>query len=656
MSEQHQEQPGDVKTVQRFVAFLGVYILLVSQFLAFSQEVVDGVLIPPYTMVGIVGVLIIISSQFITPRPFWLKVSLHPLFSEKVFWIFAAILFSILAAGATVSFSLYTRVNYIPVLTVWFLGAVCFVYAFLRTSTDIKPGAVVEWFKTNRNELLLVLFVTALAVAIRLYKLGELPRVLDGDEGNIGTFALSTSTSALRNPFALWENLGALYLQSINLSMRFFGVNAFGLRLMAALGGIMAIPSVYLLARWLGGRRIAFIAAFILAFSHSHLHFSRIVSVTYIQDTWLIPLELYLLLSGLEKRESWRSALGGILLALHYAIYLSSQIVTALVVVYMLVVALFYWTWFKQRIAQALAFWGGFVFTALPSLMYIISHPDEFLNRINNAGTFQSGWLEGAVQGTGQSVPEILFGRVVHAFLALFYYPAIDFYGSEAPMLSMISTVMFLAGLGIVLWRIRNPGFLLLNGYFWGATVSIGIFATPPSADSYRMLMALPAAVIMAAIGLDEILTMMGIGWKSMRNAYVFAVSTVLISLVVFNLWTYYADFVGRCRFAENQVGRFASYLGIRLDEIDNDNRVYMLSDNLFFYGSHASAQFLGKNRAPINFPESIDVLEAVSGETIIAPPPRIAELEEWARAHPGGKLHYEYDCETTILFSYEVP
>ncbi len=654
MSEQHQEHSGDVKTVQRFVAFLGVYILLVSQFLAFSQEVVDGV--PPYTMVGVVGVLIIISSQLITPKPFWLKVSLHPLFSERVFWIFAAILFSVLAAGATVLFSLYTRVNYIPVLTVWLLGAMSFVYAFLHTSTNIQPGTVVDWFRTNRNELLLVLVVTALAAAIRLYRLGDLPRVLDGDEGNIGTYALSTSTSALRNPFALWENLGALYLQAINLSLRFFGVNAFGLRLMAALGGIMAVPSSYLLARWLGGRRIAFIAAMILAFSHSHLHFSRIVSVTYIQDTWLIPLELYLLLSGLEKRESWRSAVGGILLALHYTIYLSSQIVTALVVVYMLVAALFYWAWFKQRIAQALAFWGGFVLTSLPSLIYIFRHPDEFLNRMNNAGTFQSGWLGMTMQATGQSVPEILFGRVVHAFLALFYYPAIDFYGSQAPMLSMISTVMFFAGLGIVLWRIRNPGYLLLNGYFWGATVAIGVFATPPSADSYRMLMALPAAVIMAAIGLDEILAMMGIGWKSMRNAYVFAAATVLVSLVIFNMWTYYADFAGRCRFAENQIGRFASYLGIRLDEIDNEHRVYLLSDDIFFFGSHASAQFLGKNQPAINFRDPVDMLDVVSGETIIASPPRIAELEEWARAHPGGQLHYEYDCEATILFSYQVP
>lgn len=166
------------------------------------------------------------------------------------------------------------------------------------------------------------------------------------------------------------------------------------------------------------------------------------------------------------------------------------------------------------------------------------------------------------MQITGQSVVEILFGRVTHAFLSLIYYPAFDFYGSPAPMLSMISTVIFLAGLGIVLWRLKHPAYLLLNGYFWAATVAIGIFAIPPSADSYRMLMALPAAMIMAAIGLEEILEMLGITWENKRYAYTVSVCIVFVSLIVFNLWTYYFDFAGRCRFASNTEGRFASYFG----------------------------------------------------------------------------------------------
>ena len=51
-----------------------------------------------------------------------------------------------------------------------------------------------------------------------------------------------------------------------------------------------------------------------------------------------------------------------------------------------------------------------------------------------------------------------------------------------------------------------------------------------------------------------------------------------------------------------------------------------------------------------------IDMLEPISGETIIANPERIPELEAWARLHPGGSLHYRYDCSNTILLAYQVP
>ena len=654
MTETKPEIGGDVRNIRRFVAFWGIFFILVSQFLIFSNPEDDAVIFPPYTWLAVLGVVILVTSQLIRPTLFLQKLSTWFIFQERVFWVLAAILLSVLATGAALNFMLYTRLNYIPVITIWLLSAGAYVYAFFNISLDAK--VVLKWIRKNRAEILSVAVVTLIAAAFRLYRLGEVPRVLDGDEGRIGFVAQTTVSGLLANPFTLWENFGAMYLQFIYLSMRFFGVNAFALRFVPAIGGILAMPSLYLLARWVGGQRIALITIIIFAFSHSHIHFSRIASVAYIQGTWLVPLELYLLLSGLEKRESWRTALSGILLAIHFSVYLSAQVILGLALIYMLIAFLFYRPWFKLRLSQAAVFGGGFLLTILPAAYYFFNDPNEFFNRLGENGTFQSGWLELTMQLTGQSVIEVLFGRFVHAFLSLIYYPAVDFYGSSSPMMSMVSSTMFLAGVGIALWRIRNPAYLLLNGYFWGATFSIAMFAIPPAADSYRMLMALPAALIMASLGLDQILELLGLGSKTARNAYIFSVSAILTSLLAFNLWTYYGDFAGQCRFGGNLPGRFASYLGGYAKTIDNELSVYLLSDDLFFYGSHASTDFLSGRRKITNFPDLIDLLNPVSGETIIANPARIAELEVWARAHPGGQLHYRYDCDNTILLAYQVP
>jgi len=259
------------------------------------------------------------------------------------------------------------------------------------------------------------------------------------------------------------------------------------------------------------------------------------------------------------------------------------------------------------------------------------------------------------MQSTGQSAVAILFERVVHAFMSLIYYPALDFYGSSTPMLSMISATLFLLGLVVALWRTRSPAYLLLNGYFWGATLSVGIFAIPPSADSYRMLIALVPAFVMASIGLECLIEMFGLSWENTRVAYLVSTSAVLISLLFFNMWTYYGDFAGQCRYTSGPVDRFASYLGSNVKTIDNELPVYLLSNSLYFYGSHGSTDFLSQRRPITNFPDPIAALSPVSGETIIASPDRIPELETWVHDHPGGKLHYEYDCQTLILMSYQV-
>ncbi|HQV95494.1 MAG TPA: hypothetical protein PLF41_13605, partial [Anaerolineales bacterium] len=220
----------------------------------------------------------------------------------------------------------------------------------------------------------------------------------------------------------------------------------------------------------------------------------------------------------------------------------------------------------------------------------------------------------------------------------------------------VVSSVLFLVGLGVSLLRVRLREYLLLNGYFWGATLSVGLFAIPPSADSYRMMMAFPAALVMCAIGLDQVLEIFGIGWQNSKKAYAFSVSVVLLGLLFLNGWTYFGDFAGQCRFGGNLAGRFASYLGSYVRTVESESPVYLLSDGQFFYGSHASTDFLSRLRPITNHPDPIDSLHAIKGETIIANPDRIKELEDWVRLNPGGEVHYVYDCKNTILMAYQVP
>jgi hypothetical protein len=643
------------KKANRIFSFLGIFIVFLAQVFAYATPPYIGNDLPTAFLGTLLGMLIIIFAEFYRP-PLALQKAIARLeLSKPTPWVIVAIIFSLLAVLSMQLFQEYERTNYIPVLTFWLFAGFCFVAAFVDNLPSLKQ--IRSWLRSHRTEIVALAIVTLIGFALRFYDLGLIPRVVNGDEGRVGIFALLTRGDRYANPFALWENFGAFYLQIVNASLQIFGVSTFSLRLPAAIGGTLAIPALYLLARQIAGHRIAILAASLLSISHAHIHFSRTVAVAYIQGTWLIPLELFLLLRGLKTRNSSLAAASGILLAIHFSVYLDSQIIAAMVLTFMLIAFIFLRSWIKPAARQMAAFWAGFGIMILPELTYILQHPEQFFDRLNNAGTFQSNWLGDMLATTGQSAFQILGESVVHAFFSLIYFPAFDFYGAQIPLLSLISGAFFLLGLAIAITRTHSPGYLLLNGYFWAGTIAVGMFSTPLSASSYRMLIVLPAAFLLAAIGLDYALIVLGLGWIKNRVAYIVVVGLTLFSLFVFNIWAYFFTFAGQCLYAQDSgPARFASYLGNYVSTVDLEDNVFLLSDETYIYGSHASVDFLSGGHPIINVFDPVDSLEPTPDQVIIAGPSRIAELRTWADDHPGGDLHYEYDCRNEILLAYEFP
>jgi hypothetical protein len=131
----------------------------------------------------------------------------------------------------------------------------------------------------------------------------------------------------------------------------------------------------------------------------------------------------------------------------------------------------------------------------------------------------------------------------------------------------------------------------------------------------------------------------------------------LLCSLMIYNIWAYYFDFAGRCLYGgDDPPTRYASYLGNYAGSLPKNARIYLLSDSIYFYGSHQSVDFLSHNHAFTNVNEAADTLQVKSDTVIIATPNRMEELRNWADAHPGGTLHSDYDCSNNILLSYELP
>jgi hypothetical protein len=643
--------PDSRRIVLAFIALLCVFISQIFLYVLPEEAATTAMYI---FWLAIGGIVLFLASQFLH---FPVKVGRRlPAWTvpSRILRVAAGFILSALATLGMVLLERYGRTNYIPVVSLWLGGALCYASAFLPERFSAPDART--WLKNHWKELAGIGLVTILAAVLRFTDLGNKPFVLNGDEGWLGIIALSTKSNPLANPFSLWENFGGIYLQTINWVFSWLGPTSFALRLLPAISGTLAIPAVYLLGRQITNHRVAWVAAFLLAISHAHLNFSRTAAVGYIHDTWIVPLVLFLLLSGLKRRSSLRTAFAGLLLGLQFSIYLSAQIFIPIILLFFLLLLLFFRKQFPALWKNLLAMAGGLLVVILPNLFYSAIHPEEFFNRLNVSGTFQSGWLAQQMAETGQSAIQILLDRFLHAFFSLIFYPAIDFYNSPIPLVSIITASLFLLGLGIALWKTRSVEFLLMNLYFWGATAAIGIFAIPASADSYRMIVTLPAVMLFAAIGLNQILSGLGLDWHRMRLGYGLVTGFVLVNLLFFNVWEYRVDFATQCRYGGDRQTRFASYMGTFLHTLRRETTIYLLSDDIYRFGTHASADFLGLGKKVTNIPDPIDTLTLIPGDVVIASPGRTDELDAWERAHPGGELIHYFDCDFEIMASYQVP
>jgi hypothetical protein len=568
--------------------------------------------------------------------------------------VFTAAIFSFLAAWIDVALEHTARTNFAPVIALW-MGAGIALLAAYAQGRDWFVGWR-AWLKRYRREILIVGIVTLFGAAVRFYKLGDIPAVINGDEGRIGQAALSTADQPLANPFAVWESMGGIFLQAIAFAMRGFGRNPFAVRLLAAVGGTLAIPSIYVLGRRLFGGRVALLAAIFLAFSHSHISFSRTIAVSYTQGTLIEPLMLYFLLSGLESKSSLRMAVAAILLSIHFSIYIDSVIFMAYSIAFVFVAWLIARPVIKGRSRQLMVFAMCTAIMILPQAYYAAKHWPEFTSRFAADGVVQSGWLASTMELTGKSAATLLTERVVHAFLSLGYYAAWDFYGATIPLLSVITGALFIIGMVYSLYRTRNPHYLLVNGYVIAPAIAIGLTAVPPDADSYRMLIALPAATLLAAVGLEEFLGLTSLTNSVGKNARNLILGLVIGSMIVLNLKSYFIDFASRCRYGGDAVTRFASYLGNYLRQVDRSATTYLLSDEYFLYGTHGSVDFLSGGLPVTNVPGDVDNLDAGPNMVVIAVPTRVEELRAWAKENPGGKLDLQYDCSTLMLAGYSLP
>ena len=545
---------------------------------------------------------------------------------------------------------------------IWMLGWMALIAAVWNPSRAIWQ----QRYAHRRNEIWALVLLTTLAGINRFLFLGSLPNIIDGDEGLHGTWARDVGLfeGAISTPFAAVDGIGTLYLWVMQQLFHLGGQNTFTLRLLPAIAGTLAIPVSYLCFRVFLGARTAWIAAILLAVTHSHVHFSRTAAVLYIYATLFVPLVLYLFYTGIARQSIVRMVAAACALCLHINIYVDAW-------VWLVLLGLICCAWIlidRQFLWDNRAMIGVFVavlsiFIA-PMILWAVSQPDNFFARLQMDGTLMSGWLSRETQLTGQSEQAILLSLLLYALSTFGHRPFLDFYFVDQPTLDPISRYVWIVGVVVLLLRVWDRRRVVINGWFWGGVVALAVMTIPPSTYHYRLLVVLP--VVCAMVGYVVDLGLRGVAWVAPRLGAKIVNSLLLVPLLGGMLWlnlTTYWTFATSCQFWDRHT-RSASLLGTYASTLPPSARIVLLptADSLR-YGVHQSVDFLSGGVPIVNVdaalaPNILADLQHQSGETlvVIAVPARFHEIDQLRQQYPQGQELLLQDCDQLVLRGWVIP
>jgi 4-amino-4-deoxy-L-arabinose transferase-like glycosyltransferase len=372
------------------------------------------------------------------------------------------------------------------------------------------------------GQALALLLITLLAAALRLYRLPDVPPGLHYDEAFNGVSARTVlQERALRIFFA--EDMGEepLAISILAVALALLGDEAWVIRLVSAIAGILTVPLAWWLGRGIFRRPLpALGTALVLAILYWHVTFSRI-GMEPIWVPFFATLAFAALLHGLRdplhpagppdapaarggarQRQTWALLLAGLALGGSLYTYKAGYFVPFLAAFFLAYAALMQRGFMRRNGRSLLLVAAVALLVAAPLLVYFAANPAHFAQRpASVALTTSTDESQEPLGALAANVPRVL-GMF---FLRGDANPRSNLPGR--PVLDPFLALLFLAGLARALLRFRHPREVL--PVLWLGVMIVPTLITTDAPHFGRAIGALPAVAALCAGGLGALASWM---------------------------------------------------------------------------------------------------------------------------------------------------
>jgi len=521
--------------------------------------------------------------------------------------------------------------------------------------------ATKDWLRAHRAELLVVGTVLAAAFLIRFVDADWHPYSFNNDEGHMGTEALCIINNVCTNFFNLgWASQPQLAFFPYAISIGLLGNTALAVRMVSILTGALAVLALYLLAREIFSKKVAWVSALLLSSLPLHVHFSR-VGVDNIADSLTTTLVLWLLFWSVKRASRLGFLAAGIFAGLCIYTYPGSLLAPFFGVLALGLLALRTPGFLRANAGNIATFVLATFIVALPILGYYAAHSETFLARFKKEGIFQNGTLDREIRATGRNVAEIAEYQFLQSTLVFIATDAPHgFFNSPKAYLPPVAAMFAIFGLAYVLWRIKDPRCALILAWFFGVVI-LGSALTSAPPTSQRILMSTPPLVIMVGLGMLKIFEAFT---RFSRPFARFAPLVVLVILLYightnidfyfqhYRVWHYY----------ENPKDELTYEVRFYTASTPPPDVMYLIADPNVPYLLYASFDYFAPDlkKFSLNDPTPATLLGLPDDKDIlfVALPDYESDLKRIAQTIPGGEWHEtkrRYQPRETLFYTYKV-
>jgi 4-amino-4-deoxy-L-arabinose transferase-like glycosyltransferase len=549
----------------------------------------------------------------------------------------------------------------------WLLSIGLFVGGVLRSTSWRLPGwsMIKPFLIAHRLEIAGVAVLTMAALVFRTADLALHPYAFANDEGWMGLEGRDILRNAFTKFFSVgWGTQPILTFAPTALSLAVLGDSIFAVRLVSAIEGTLTVLFLYLAGREMFNRRLAFLAAVVLAAMPVHIHFSR-VGFNNIITGMYAALLVWLVFRALRRGNPSDYLWAGLATGSGIYTYLGTRLTIALAAGILGYMCISQRRFLRSHLLHLLVFAGAALIVSGPQIAYFLANPDTFMARMTSEGILQNGWLqEQAAQGS-QGVFMALLGQLSSSSLVYTSLPApYGFYASPIPYFPALAAILMVIGMGYAFYQIRKPAAMTLLAWFWSVTILGGMLTASPPA-SQRLIMGFPAAALMVAVCLDQTAAFLERLAFKLPRLNTRLVLTGLCTLAVigigidglnfyfdeYRLEDYYGD-------ASNELIYESTRLALQLDptyefEMLTAPRVFASFANFqFFIPNYQINEIID----PLNPPSAIT---NTSRAIYVAIPERRNELQAIQSTLPGGnwvEINRQFKPDQKLMLAYIYP